>query len=424
MKLTNVFLASMLAVSSASTAFAASTGSYDVVLRVTGSTAFRRSTAQAIENIIVSNKRIGYRSGSGVTGHLNAGRAVYTGTLSNGKTVLIQTSWSGSEAGFKSIAATSPVAITNWLDDTNIASAAVGSSTAVAVDTTNDSAVANVAMADNAQNESLQKGTGYITLTSHQVGVVPFVWVRGTSANAEVQSYLNAFTNITSQQAQGVFNTALNLKNWAYGVDTAGKTVLPENIYVYAVGRDNLSGTRLNALLETYAAAKNAITQSITQVTPVTNTTNLTGYTVNANVASGLTSGGTLVQSLGKPAVNTIVDSVFVGYAGIADVTAGNYPGTGINGDGSFSWSGTGTNPVLSYNGVAYSKPAVLNGTYTFWGYEYIAYGSAITGNVNAQDAVNLLETEIVTNTADQAGIKLSEMQSQRTGAGTFPYSI
>lgn len=423
MNISKVFLASMLAVSAASSAFA-STGTYDVVLRITGSTAFRASTATAISNIITSNKRIGFIGSS----HTGASAAVYTGTLANGKTIMVQTNWTGSEAGFQSVAAKSPVNRT-WIGDENLNTQSVGYNAALAGYTyagaTNvvsgpavDTALANVAMADNAQSESLQIGAAYNTLTNVRVGVIPFAWVRNNSADSGIQTRLNRLTNVTGAQIQSILNGRLALSGIT--ADSAD-----ESLFVYTLGRDSMSGTRLNCLLEAFGASRSALSADIIQINATVTGGNITAADAYPQSAQGLTSGGTLVQTLAKPATAD-VGVALIGYAGVSDISAGNYPNVvapATDAD-TYGWTGSGTNPVLSYNGVPYTRANVKNGSYTFWGYEYLAYGTAISGNTDAQAAVITLSNNIRTTTANVSGIFLTDMKADRLGAGKAPTTI
>ena len=75
---------------------------------------------------------------------------------------------------------------------------------------------------------------------------------------------------------------------------------------------------------------------------------------------------------------------------------------------------------ILTYNGVAESAANIAEGTYTFWGNEYLY--KATTGN-NAE--INLVDTRIVNNIGTYAdGVKLisiANMHATRNGPTSDP---
>jgi hypothetical protein len=131
-----------------------------------------------------------------------------------------------------------------------------------------------------------------------------------------------------------------------------------EGSFAYATGRDGGSGTRIVTLAETRYGINTEVVQFtgtvvsdvVTEVQPVGN--------------GGYSSGGTMATLLGADSFSNF-GGYFIGYLGLPDATAAI--GLGAKG--------------LTYNGFAYSPDAVYNGTYTFWGYEYLYSLTATPGN-------------------------------------------
>lgn len=415
MKLSKIAVASTLALI-ATSAFAA-----DVTIRITGSTAFRASTNQAVFNAMPGAK-IGY-VGSSLQG---SGQMTALGNMTIGgvsKSVLVQCSYSGSEAGIKAVASTTAAPITNWITEAKVAGLAAGANAITLVAGDTESGLANVAMADNAQSETNQKGTGYNTLTAVKVGVVPFVWVKGTHADATTQAALDTVTNITPMQIQLALTGGAPLSIWSKNQADAGT-----NLVVF--GRDILSGTRCDMMLDTYAGAKGAVSNTITQfkAIPSGTTGTITGYgdgTTDGNPlpnTDGYTSGGTMMGEVARKVDASRTDFAVISYAGFSD--AKSLPGISLNTTtGVFTFTpgaNTGaTSPILSYNGVPFSFDAVRSGQYQLWNYEYLMYGAAINGNATAKTAVTNIANEIKNTTASISGIKNdTSFHATRSGGG------
>lgn len=401
MKLGKLLLVGALAVQTAS-AFAA-----DVTLRFTGSTAFRSSTITAIKDWYVGNSATGLKivySGASLTG---GGQQGFLGTV-GGRSYLIQCSWSGSQEGVEAVASKTPVSVSNFFTETVIAASGTTSGVALGTSGNVESALADVALADNSQAESGKTAVSlYNTLTSERVGVIPFVWMRGKSNNAASQAGLNKVTNITSLQARSILGGFAPLSLFTNDQVDVGT-------YVSVVGRNNLSGTRLNTFVEPGFGRDSAPVQYAYTITSGAITA-LDGY---ATPEDGYSSGSNVVTGVNTPVDASLTDVVF-GYAGIADaakitgVTFDNVTGT---------YSGAGAVQILAFNGVPYSHAAVRNGSYTFWNYEYMMRRNTLAGD--ALNAFNGIKTYIVNADAAVGGIKLSTMNVERNGAGQLISSL
>jgi len=231
-----------------------------------------------------------------------------------------------------------------------------------------------------------QAATPYQTnkVTEKDIYVLPFEWVKtGVAA-------LSGVSNITSQQARvhltGGGMTDLSLFTGSAG--DAGTTV-------YAVGRDDDSGTRITTLAETGAGVFATLEQYKFTYTSGTNTISAPTDVFNGGYASG----GDLAKVLGATGDNAI------GYVGISDgITATTSPKIGV---------------ALKYNGVPFSVDNVKNGSYTFWSKYQMIYKTAPPVGAIKTLFDSLQATLIALPTAGNgSSIKLTEMAVDRQADG------
>lgn len=379
----------------------AGVASAQTTIRFTGSTAFRTSTINAIKNILNPGYTYGY-IGSSVTG---AQQSTFVGTTITGNLpVIIKCSWGGSSGGMQTIAQQSPIVTTvnPYISETSALTttgAVLTASTAVFDSPAN----ADVSMADSFQASTQFYGSGYNTLTSTAVGIVPFVWVKGSSSDPAIQASLANVTNITPLLARLVLSGGAPLSMFT------GNPV-DSSVTVYAMGRDEDSGTRL----VTYAEANFGVFGS-----PVQYQATVTSGAISAinpwpvNTLLGLTfpvghsgynSGGTLMTTLNNPVSAAARDAfngkfVLIGYAGTPD--ANNVNSGGNN---------------LSFNGAPYSVAAVQEGKYTFWGYEFLNYRNTLTGT--QKTVADIIANQIKTVDGAANGPLLSTMNVTRVTEG------
>jgi hypothetical protein len=182
------------------------------------------------------------------------------------------------------------------------------------------------------------------------------------------------------------------------------------SIYVYAMGRDEDSGTRLVEFAESGFGIFGSPIQfeatiasgAITAIAPYHAQTIL-GLSYAAG-HSGYSSGGTLATTLNTPVSAAARDSgngkfALVAFFGVNDAN-------GVNGG----------NNNLTYNGVPYSVANVQEGKYTYWGYEHLMYRSTLTGN--AKTVADQLATQITNTDASVSGVLLSTMHVSRVTEG------
>jgi hypothetical protein len=368
------------------------TASAQTVIRITGSSAFRAATHNAIRNIM-PDEQFGY-TGTSFTG---ASQAIFVGTVA-GNSVIIKTAWSGSVGGIQTVSGGLNV---NFLAN----NATVSGSGTPSLATGTSAEVPQIAMSD-----VFQASTRFTAneLFDRQVGVVPFKWVASYGAPA-------GLSNVTPQLASAVFLAGQLPLSLFTGV--AADVSTP----VFATGRDFDSGTRLTAVAETGIG----VASVLFQYQPTLNTTSklVTGQipwpegSINGIdwVAGdgGYNSGGTLAGAMRYQSTGAgTIGGYYITYLGINDAATATAAPTG-------STVGQGAAKELSYNGVFYSVTAVQEGQYTFWGYEHLMYDADIVTPGSVLESVaTLLGNNIETATATDSGISLSSMKVSRQTDG------
>jgi len=398
MKIVKAALAALVAL------VAISSASAQTVLHITGSTAYRAAVYQAISDILTPGFVFGY---SGTTAS-KASQAIYTGTTKTGNiSVIIKTSFSGSVGGISTLAANLTIgpggSFTGgggWLVDSTPQSTA-GTPNAPA---NYDAAVtADVAMADCFQASAPPI---YRTplLKDNIVGVVPFVFV-ATKGGTSILGSVTTSTSLVSEQVKDIFVEG-NLKL----SELSGNSGDTEA--VLGVGRDEDSGTRIQAL----ACSAIGIQTALQQYDPVNNSgnTEITGANLWPAVTlnginypqgdSGFSSGGSLATEISLPHASTY-STWFVSYLGLNDAA-------------------TVTNGIqLEFNGVAYSAANVEGPgaagfvkQYGYWGYEHLFWRSTFGGA--GKTVATQLSTDLKTTSAATSGILLSAMKVSRDTDG------
>jgi hypothetical protein len=393
MKLNHSILAAVLGLSVVSLANADE-------LYLTGSTAARAAVYATLMNPGSVFTTAPIFTGFGAKGNGDTYMA-FSGTLVGGSgTTVINCDWSGSEAGIVDVA-------TSGKTETFIADSLISSTTTS--DTAGNPTVTqthqvDLAMADNKQSYS-PAGSGLVALTGTEVGVVPFKWVRNVG--------LWNGTNITDAQIRNALTGQAKL---ALFTGNAGDT----GSYVYVAGRDSSSGTRVNAYGESGFGINTSPNQI--EITAGTGAMVLLTTARGVNIYDGnygQSSGGTLAGTLGT--TSTTVSAADMVHTGITGYSAIAYLGVG---DATTATNGGAT--VLSYDGVPFSVPAIEQGTYTFWGNEYVYMTPYnYTGQSSNVGAVYGDLTSATTGISAQADnnvvISLSAMNATRTGPTTDP---
>ena len=397
-------MAALVAVACASVAQAQTT------VRITGSTAYRTQTHNAIRNIYDAGFTYGY-TGASFGG---ASQAIFHGTV-GGQTVHIKTTWSGSEGGIQTVAGS--VAIGFLPDSTTTSTGGTSGATACLSGGGCDVSIPDAAMSDSFQSSSaffgLYRGVTYPTLTESSnspVGIVPFKWVASKGAPP-------ALTNITTQQAKALFGAGtMPLAFFTGNPADEGSTVI-------ATGRDPDSGTRVTTLAESGLGAQASVKQwqprdaggnLVTSFsTAVAKFAPWPASTINgipiALFNGGYSSGGQLSNAM---ASNGVAGFTMITYLGTNDADGTALP----NGAVELKWNGVQLGIPAGSN---YNNAAVLTeGDYTFWGYEHLYYRAGTPAAVSgvADTLANQLKT------AD-AAVFLTSMKSLRAtdGSVVFP---
>lgn len=406
MKTIKTLLASLLALGLVSAAQA------QTEVLITGSTAFRANTLNAIQNIMSP----GYTFGWVGTGAYNGSTwAIIKGTVAaTGANVIIKTHFSGSEGGNQTVSGQIPIV---FLDNSSATSPPPGTSGLPDPTGTGPMEVPDIGMSDTYQSSSFFFGTyfghSYPALnavlttpglpTGQIVGVVQFKWCAGKNTPASM-------TNMTSQLARDLFGAGTAALALWTGLSTDHGTT------VFAVGRDFDSGTRLTTFAESGVGAK-AVVKQYFPYDSSGNVLNTAGGTIDhfgltpAGSVNGIpygpgnggySSGGNQSKGMNNtPPANQLC----VGYLGTNDA------------DGQISGSGL---KELSYNGVTLGLPEnsslIKEGAYTFWGYEHLYYRDS--ANTTVEGTADTLALQIYNTDAPLP--HYVDMQVQRlTDGGT-----
>ncbi len=372
----------------AALAIASAASAQTNVIRLTGSTAFRKATQIAIGNILNSGYVYGY-SGTTLS---SANQSEFRGTTKVGSfPVDIKCSWAGSVGGVATIA--DNLQLANCLNATNLTVGGTPNETGPY-----DSGV----LGDVTMSDSFQNSTAYTspTLVDTTVGVVPFVWCRNNGSPSSI-------SNMTALLAQAMLAAgAIPMSQFTSNPGDA-------NTFVYAVGRDADSGTRLDTFAESGFGIFSQPYQSFIWIDSNNTVTNMTAFPTNTIDGvfygpgnSGYSSGGSVATALiASNSINAIQQDFgqggwLIGYVGISDgATATN---------GGAAW--------MTYNGVPYSTNAVAQGQYSFWSYEHMMYRSSLSGT--PKTIADQIATQIRTADATQSGILLPSMQVSRKVEG------
>ena len=377
------------------TLLAVGTVSAQTRVYITGSTAFRAATTNAINSYLskaAPDAWDGNSSGVG-SAFTSANAQIWTGSH-GGNSYIVKTSWSGSSGGIQVVSGSGNFPV-YYLADVGAGGSNAGqnnndprkgpsASPAQPFETYN--AGGDIAMSDVFQGGSpftsgtTINGVTYNGLTDNTVGVVTFQWVASNSFPG---------TNMTPQIAQYLYTNvgAAPICLWT------GSTFSASGPIVYAGGRDPDSGTRGTA----FAESGIGIFTGVQQWQPINVSGGVIGdiqlypqETVNGILYpqgdGGESSGSTLRNYLNNTLSATAASeegngntvAYLMAYLGTSDAakvtTAAQNPNVGA------SYGGTLPAVALTYNGVGFSQSAVENGQYTFWGFEHLFYLPSLSG--------------------------------------------
>ncbi len=393
-------------------AFAGAAQADTTYVRIGGAQAFGNAVHAALLHLFgasgssttITNGVYAYGSPASTT-LAKAQYSIWSGTI-NGNTYIIKTSFTGSTDGIRIVAGS--VAI-NFLADSLVTGGSAVATTGGAQVTAPSGAQLESAVPDAAAADSFQGSTVYSspTLNDVKVGVGPYIFVASkeapgsvgtygqaltdptSAAAAPTTSYYPGLTNITTQQAQALYNVG-NLPLAVFtGVayDRTTNLVKPTSptsgvtydvngnapVQVFATGRDYGSGARIVTFIEAGIGANSNVVQfqpTITGTSPnfvAASQIKYPAVTINGinfpAGSDGNASNGTLATTVLASSTLASLGGYYVSYLPVLDATNAKAAGG--------KW--------LAYNGVPYSAAAVSDGSYSLFAFEHILYRNTAT---------------------------------------------
>ena len=350
---------------------------------VTGSTAARSAFYMAVMDGTTVFDAAPTAITQGSSSASGASYMNFVGSMAGVATV-IKCHWSGSEAGIGDLAGSGTE---QFLDDS--ATSSLSSSTPGPFVTS----TVDLCMADNNAVYSRNPGAA---ITGTEVCIVPFKWEKEKGSAASL-------TNVTDQSVRSALAGGAKLALFS------GNTA--DTNWVYVSGRNNQSGTRVNAFGDTgygiftapYQLEVNPNGSMIVQADG--NILEDVGYSGGGSVATQL--GYDLSQATAVDIANGNGAQPYsvIAYLGIGDSTTAE---------------ANGASP-LTYNGVAYSVAAVQQGQYCFWGNEYMYHKNTVSSQALAVFGKMTAPAGISAHADGVTEINLSTMQAVRNGPTSDP---
>lgn len=343
-----------------------------VNLKLTGSTAYRAQTHQAIRDSLTAGYTFSYTEGTAGDGLDKATASTFKGQI-DGVDVVIQAGWTGSVEGIRDV-------VTNvnnqqaFLPESTATSTA-GTATLNAA--ANEAGKPDVALSDCGQGSTSFATNPVQLVGDKRVGLIPFRFFTNSDA---------PFSTITAQQirqlyAAGSLPLSFLTGNPAHNT-VDGNGVL--NRHVFAAGRNNSSGTRLIMQQETGIGANTSVSLN------TLNAARSSFVLTNTNTPGS--SGGNLATFVSGPLTGALANNYIVVYVGGSDATSA------INGGAK----------ELAYEGSLYGgdNTKVQQGTYTFWGYEQFLYRQSIDDT--KKTIANKIAAKIKQNDTVLSGMQVS----------------
>jgi hypothetical protein len=386
---------------------------------ISGATAYRSTANAAIQSFVAGHTGSITTSNNATIGSATLLKAQFT---SNSVTHYIYVRWTGSEGGIQSCASprSGAGAVTVKFYNSNVAAGLQTNTVDI-----NNAAVTDIAFSDTYQSTSLYAtkfaGVAYTGLLGYKsnsvtpsghgiVGVNQFEFATGSNCAA---------ANITSMQARQL----IQIGRLPLGQIT-GNTNAHNKMGVYLVGRNSDSGTRLsvfgevgqgaNAKPQQYKAiSTNAIVLYPAEaINGLDLTIGQSGYSSGGDVAGCFTNStfyplNTAALQVGDANTNNAATiytngAFLIGYAGVGDTrdSSGN--------------ARANVKP-LTYNGVACSTNAIINGNYSLWTYEHL-YANPATTTLARTVMKAIGDRCLTTATSAGAAVKFTDMKCTRGG--------
>ena len=440
MKIKNLILGAMFA------GFAASASAQTTDITITGATAFRTATLQAIYDAYDSVGNLGTdffvchsSSGNTTSALTGSNQAVFKGTFPGiTGTTYIRTAFNGSTEGLNAIAGNNNPAF--------LTQAAVNSATSSilgGVTTPTETIRPKFSFSDVYQSTSPVDNVVLEPVGSSAVGIVTFCMIANEGAPSDL-------TNVTIQQARALWTNGIQPLSLFTGDPT-------DTSYVFATGRNDGSGTRAAYLTEwsfgvanlvnQYIATSTGATGTITKITAVPadglGTGNFTTSGVanastlwgNTNVGNGgYSSSSSLRTLMGLTSANVTVydgesqtpvienqpiqlitwlssaDSLVAATAGAKILSYNGVLVTPITSVGSYLSSG--------FNEADFKK--IATGAYSPWSYQHLYYHGTLSAN--EQSWYNAMKTTWIPSGLQTTsnGVRLGDVTVSRPDDG-FP---
>lgn len=424
----------------AAAALTIASASAQEVIYVTGATAFRSAANNTLYSLFGS--RLYAYSGSS-TNDSGAIALYFTNcVLTNGQTVDIAVTWTGSEGGIQSVASGTNNIRVPFYNRSQISAAAGGALAATGpyklAQPDTDNMLAGtytslqkgvVGCSDSFQsasrfiaNKKIEDGRTYRSLNMQAVGVVPYSWIAS-----------KGFADSFPERNMTYFNAVQALRQGYLTGNAFSGSLDQSGINIYTTGRNVDSGTRVIALANLNYGVTRGVNQwqctttngSVTSMIlhPAKNLNGIITEEGGGGESSGGVVAGYMTNVITESTVNDTLSlgdtNYLIGYVSVADMTTARRT--------------AGLVP-LKYNGVegrCYGNNAftaldagytnIITGKYPYWGYEFITFDN-ISASANAKAFANNLVTTIrgfaSTNSIIAPNIKLSDMQVERTADG------
>jgi len=378
---------------------------------INGSTAFRVAALQGISAVLGGATPTAQSNAT-----FNSSNAVnWMGVTYNGHTINVKVSFYGAAGGVQTV--DQGIKWPFLADNATNATAQAATFIPPVYSNTNPNAapytdfqVPVAAFADSYQSTTPYNAS---TLNDAPVGIVPFQWVASYGAPAGLSLNNHLVNSIFSLGSASLATATGN-----YTADNAK--------FLWALGRDADSGTRLIALSESGYGATTAVAQYM----PTLGTTSITGHALTAAATinntphgtgdGGFASGGNLAKAMRYETFNEIT-GYYVTYLGKSDATTALSSGT----------VGAGNAVAVAWNGAQYyagggtfNDAAITSGQYTFWSTEHIVT-QTLTPGTQAVAFIPALVTAIAgttatTGTVSYSGINLLAMTVSRSSDGGY----
>ena len=379
-------------------------------ITITGATAFRQATMQAIYDAYISVGALGTSfnvchdfTGNNLSQLIASNKAVFSGTFPGiTGTTVIRTAFNGSTEGMNAIAGNN--------NPTFLTQGALGTPGAVikgGVTSPTETLRPKFSFSDVYQSTSPVDNVVLNPVGASAVGVVTFTMIANEGAPADL-------TNVTIQQARQLWTSGIQPLSLFTGDPT-------DTSWVLATGRNDGSGTRAAYLTEWTYGVANLVNQYIATASGTSGNeiTALTLVPANGIGSGNFTTSGTANASTlwGNTATGNggySSSSALRTIMGLASSSVDVYNGVDNSPDAEnipvllMTWLSTADarnavtagGKLLSYNGVGVTPIAasgsylssgfneadfkkIANGAYSAWSYQHLYYYGSLSGNEN-----------------------------------------